>query len=90
LVGISGIPPLLDGGFLSSPNFGMFDNNGEWAVEGYGVDPDYEVENTSDAVYRGDDAQLNKAIELINEALKNQPPKVEKPIYPIKSGIGNK
>jgi tricorn protease len=90
LVGISGIPPLLDGGFLSSPNFGMYDNNGEWAVEGYGVDPDYEVENTSDAVYRGDDAQLNKAIELINKAMKNQPPKVDKPAYPVKSGIGNK
>ena len=90
LVGISGLPPLLDGGFLSSPNFGMYDNNGEWAVEGYGVDPDYEVENTSDAVYRGDDAQLNKAIELILEGLENQPPKVEKPAYPIKSGIGNK
>ena len=89
LVGITGLPPLLDGGFLSSPNFGMYDNNGEWAVEGYGVDPDYEVENTSDAVYRGDDAQLTKAIELILEGLENQPEKVEKPAYPIKSGIGN-
>jgi len=49
-----------------------------------------KVENTSDAVYRGDDAQLAKAIELILEGLENQPPKVEKPAYPVKSGIGNK
>ena len=90
LVGISGLPPLLDGGFLSSPNFGLFNNEGEWDVEGYGVDPDYEVENPSDAVYRGEDAQLMKAIELINEGLAKMPPKVEKPAYPNKSGIGNK
>lgn len=89
LVGITGLPPLLDGGFISSPNFGMYDNDGEWAVEGYGVDPDYEVENTSDAVYRGDDAQLDKAIELILEGLQNQPEEVEKPTYPVKTGIGN-
>ncbi len=89
LVGISGLPPLLDGGFLSSPNFGMYNNEGEWDVEGYGVDPDYEVENPSDEVYRGNDAQLSKAIELINDGLEKMPEKVKKPAYPTKTGIGN-
>jgi tricorn protease len=89
LVGYSGIPSLLDGGFLSSPSFGLITTEGEWGVEGYGVDPDYEVENPSDEVFRGNDAQLTKAIELINEGLEKMPEKVKKPAYPNKTGIGN-
>ncbi len=90
LVGISGIPPLVDNGFLTSPNFAFFNLNGEWDVEGIGVSPDYEVDATAEDMYKGMDAQLKKAIELINEGLKNNPPpKVVVPAFPDKTGIGN-
>ena len=90
LVGISGIPPLVDNGFLTSPNFAFFNLDGEWDVEGVGVSPDYEVDATAEDMFEGRDAQLNKAIELINEGLKNNPPpKVVVPDFPDKTGIGN-
>jgi len=86
LVGISGLPPLIDNGFLSSPAFAFYTTDGKWDVEGYGVDPDYEVENTSSAVYQGKDAQLDKAIELINTGLKDY--KKIPPIPPYKDMSG--
>jgi tricorn protease len=90
LVGISGIPNLIDNGFLTSPNFAFFNLDGEWDVEGIGVSPDYEVDATSEDMYKGIDTQLDKAIELINEGLNNNPPpKVIVPQFPIKTGIGN-
>ncbi len=90
LVGISGIPPLVDGGFLTSPNFAFFNLDGQWDVEGYGVDPDYEVDNMPEDVFNGIDKQLDKALELINKSLiENPPKKVKVPVFPDKSGIGN-
>ena len=90
LVGFSDIPPLVDGGFLTSPNFAFFNLKGQWDVEGYGVDPDYEVDNMPEDVYNGIDKQLEKAIELVNQSLKEHPPKkVTIPPFPDKRGIGN-
>ena len=90
LVGISGIPPLVDNGFLTSPNFAFFNLDGEWDVEGVGVSPDYEVDAMPEDMFNGTDAQLKKAIELINEGLENNPPpKVVVPAFPDKTGIGN-
>jgi hypothetical protein len=41
-------------------------------------------------VYKGVDNQLDKAIELINQSLENNPPVGPKiPAYPDKTGIGN-
>ncbi len=89
LVGYSGgWPSLIDGGGVTSPNFGFYNTEGEWDVEGYGVDPDYEVENPSDAVFRGEDPQLDKAIELVMKALETYPKAPEKPKGPDRKGIG--
>jgi len=33
LVGIGGIPPLMDGGQVTSPSFGFFNPQGQWDVE---------------------------------------------------------
>ncbi len=89
LVGYSGLPPLIDGGFLTAPNFAFYNLNGKWDVEGYGVDPDYVVENPPDVVGRGEDPQLEKAIELVNKALETWPKKQPTPPYPKKLGLGN-
>ena len=83
LVGISGIPVLMDGGTVTSPSVAFFSPKGEWDVENHGVDPDYVVEQDPKAVSEGHDPQLEKAVALALEALKEHPPaKVEKPAYP--------
>ncbi len=71
LIGISGAPSLIDGGVVTVPTFRMYDPDGEWFKEGYGVDPDIEVKENPGELAKGNDAQLLRAIEYINEQLKN-------------------
>jgi tricorn protease len=73
LIGISGTPELVDGGFVSVPTFRMFRPDGQWFPEGHGVDPDVEVLEDYTALAQGRDAQLDKAIELLLQALEAQP-----------------
>jgi len=89
LIGISGNPQLIDGGFVSAPTFGMYVDNG-WAVEGYGVAPDYEVENAPHELVAGHDPQLEKGISVALKLLDKQPPKrPKKPAYPNRSANAN-
>lgn len=86
LIGISGNPRPIDGGSVTVPTFGFWNTEGEWDVEGYGVDPDYPLENEPHKMAAGHDPQLEKAIEVALELLeKNPPPKLQKPIYPDRS-----
>ena len=39
---MTGTPPLVDGGNVTVPTFGIYDTKGEWIIESYGVDPDVE------------------------------------------------
>jgi tricorn protease len=84
LVGIGGVQPLHDGGFVTAPGFGFWstDNGGEWVVEQHGVDPDYPVAQRPDLVVSGHDPQLEKAIELAKEALKDYKGIPPRPKYP--------
>jgi tricorn protease len=52
-------------------------------VENHGVDPDYEVPQRPDLVVGGHDPQLEKAIELANEGMKNYKGIPPKPKYPV-------
>ncbi len=70
LIGISGAPPLIDGGSVTVPTFRMYDEEG-WFKEGYGVQPDIIVPEDLGAMAKGIDPQLEKAIEVIKEQLKN-------------------
>ena len=85
LVGIARAIPLRDGGGVTAPEFAFYstDNGGEWIVENHGVDPDYEVPQRPDLVVSGHDPQLEKAIELANEGLKNYKGIPPKPKYPV-------
>ena len=86
LIGYGDNPQPIDGGFLSAPSFGIWDTTGHWTVEGYGVDPDIEVTDNPAELAKGNDQQLEKAIEVIKEELKENPPKdLHKPPYPDKS-----
>ncbi|MEW6072839.1 MAG: PDZ domain-containing protein, partial [Planctomycetota bacterium] len=73
LVGISGYPPLLDGGMVTAASFGVMDAAGEWAVENVGVAPDHEVIEWPRDVIAGRDPQLERAVELALEALETWP-----------------
>jgi tricorn protease len=83
LVGIGGIPVLMDGGHVTSPSFGFFNPQGQWDVENHGVQPDYEVDVDPKLVREGHDPQLEKAVSLALEELAKHPvPTPHKPEYP--------
>jgi len=79
LVGIQGSAPLVDGGFLTAPGFGLYDQTtGEWIAENKGVEPDIEVDNRPDILAKGQDAQLDRAIAYLMEQLAKSPKKPHK------------
>ena len=85
VVGIRGSLPFIDGGDLRKPEFAPISTKGKWIIEGHGVDPDIIVDNDPAKEYEGIDKQLNKAIEVVLEQLKNykEPPPI--PPYPDKT-----
>jgi tricorn protease len=81
LVGILGFPVLMDGGYVTAPNLAIWTEEG-WVVENEGVPPDIEMEQWPAQVAQGHDPQLEKAIEVILEELKKNPPKkLKRPSY---------
>ncbi|HUA62019.1 MAG TPA: PDZ domain-containing protein [Verrucomicrobiae bacterium] len=84
LVGMNGAPSLMDGGFVAAPSSGIYNPiTGEWEVENVGVPPDIEVEQDPALVRKGRDPQLEKAVEVVLEELKkNPPPTLRRPTFP--------
>ncbi len=66
---------LLDGGFVSCPQQGSFSPDGKWLPDGEGFTPDFLVTDDPNAFVNGRDLQLDKAIELLKEQIKKDPPK---------------
>ena len=85
VVGITNRGQLIDGGVVNVPEFGFTNKAGEWIIEGYGVDPDIEVDNDPQSVITGKDPQLERAIAEVMAKLK-QPVKLPpKPAPPVKT-----
>jgi len=85
VVGISGRGPLIDGGTIYVPESGFASKKGEWIIEGYGVDPDIEVENDPKLVIQGRDPQLERAVAELMKKLQAQPVRLPpKPAGPVK------
>ncbi len=85
LVGISGYPPLMDGGRVTAASFGVMDTNGDWAVENVGVPPDHEVIQWPKLVIAGRDPQLEKAVAVaLAELESTEPEKLPKFKPPVK------
>jgi tricorn protease len=83
LIGIGGYPELLDGGRVTAPRAAIYGLNGEWEVENHGVAPDNEVDLDPAAFRQGHDAQLDKAIDVVMQQLKEHPlPQYKRPAYP--------
>jgi tricorn protease len=90
LVGIGDLPDLLDGASVSVPGFAFYELDGTWGIEGYGVPPDVEVIDDPALMVNGAEPQLDKAIALMLDALKNGQGFETKPVppYPDRSGMG--
>jgi tricorn protease len=73
LIGISGVPPLIDGGGVTVPTFRMYNPDGTWFREGHGVDPDIAVPEDLGQMAKGVDPQLEKAIAEAKNLLKTKP-----------------
>jgi tricorn protease len=83
LVGIGGYPVLMDGGSVTAPHFAFYTPEGKFAVENEGVAPDIEGDLDPKAWREGRDTQLERAIGVVMEDLKKNPPvKVKRPEYP--------
>jgi tricorn protease len=84
LVGTLGFPVLMDGAVVTAPNLAIWTEDG-WIVENVGVPPDVEIEQTPAEVIAGRDPQLEKAIQIVMEELKkNPPPQHKRPPYPVR------
>ena len=90
LVGISGNPRLIDGGYTAVPTFGFYETDGTWGIEGHGVDPDIEVIDDPALMLEGGDPQLEKAVEVMLEALERGEgwTPAPRPASPDRSGMG--
>jgi tricorn protease len=83
LVGIFGYPTLLDGGTVTAPHLAIWFPTGRWEIENRGVAPDVEVEFDPKEVRAGRDPQLEKAVTLVLEELRRNPPqRPRRPAYP--------
>jgi tricorn protease len=87
VVGYSGAIPCIDGGSIITPAFAPYAADGSgFIIEGYGVDPDVLIDNDPHEEFKGIDRQLDKAIELIKEEVKNYKKTVPPiPDYPKKN-----
>jgi len=84
LVGIGGYPQLMDGGTVTAPRWAIYGLHGEWEVENRGIEPDVPVELDPQLVRRGHDPQLEKAVEMALQSLKEHPlPVYQRPPYPV-------
>jgi tricorn protease len=79
VVGITNRGPLVDGGVVNVPEFGFANVKGEWIIEGYGVDPDIEVDNDPKSIIEGRDQQLERAVIEVMKRLKDKPVKLPPP-----------
>jgi tricorn protease len=92
VVGIRNPLPLTDGGQLFRPEFAPYSKDGkDWVIEGHGVDPDIVVDNDPAKEFKGEDQQLDRAIQEIQTELKTKrydlPPV---PPYPNRNPVPGK
>jgi tricorn protease len=73
VVGIRESLPLADGGQFFKPEFAVYSKDGkQWIIEGHGVDPDVVVDNDPAKEFKGEDQQLERAIQEIQEQIKTK------------------
>jgi tricorn protease len=74
VVGITSWGPLIDGGTVNVPEFAAIVNlQGQYTVEGEGVEPDIVVNEDVAQELAGKDPQLDKAIAVLEQQIKDKP-----------------
>ena len=85
LVGILNQQLTIDNGTVEQSNNAFYGRDGKWIVENHGADPDVLVDNDPGSVMAGRDLQLEKAIEVMLDKIKKNPPNFPPtPAYPKK------
>jgi tricorn protease len=77
---------LVDRGIATAAEFGVYGPQGDWLIEGHGVEPDLLVDNLPHATFLGKDAQLEAAVAFLEEKIRKEPVVVPVPIpkFPVK------
>jgi tricorn protease len=77
---------LVDNGMATAAEEGVYGPEGEWLIEGHGVDPDIVVDNLPHETFQGRDAQLEAAVKHLQELIAKDPrPITPAPKHPDKS-----
>ncbi len=77
---------LVDDGIATAAEMGVYTENGEWIIEGHGVEPDVVVDNLPNATFNGKDAQLDAAIQFLKKKIAEEPVVVPQfPQFPNKA-----
>jgi tricorn protease len=90
--GIRGEIPLMDGGYITRPEGSLYGLDSKWLIENHGVQPDVVVDNPPDLVLKGQDPQLEKAVQMLMNEIKANPKKLparppDLPAYPDGPGL---
>jgi len=84
VVGINNRGTLIDGGVVNVPQSALANAKGEYIIEGYGVDPDIEVDNDPKSVIAGRDPQLERAVQELMKKLAQPVTLPKRPADPVK------
>jgi tricorn protease len=86
VIGITSRGPLIDGGQVNVPEFGFASVDGQWIIEGHGVDPDIVVENDPQALIAGRDPQLERGVAEVLRLMQEHPRRLpQRPAAPVKA-----
>ncbi|MGB9283848.1 MAG: PDZ domain-containing protein [Candidatus Sulfotelmatobacter sp.] len=90
--GIRGEISLIDGGYITRPEFSLYGLDSKWLIENRGVAPDIEIDNRPDLVRDGHDPQLEKAIDVVMKEIQEHPTELparppDLPAYPAGPGF---
>ena len=83
--GVIGINPrsrLVDGTFVTQPQFAFWFKDVGWGVENYGTDPTVELEITPQDYNAGHDVQLERGVEEIKKLLRSAKDMLDEPPNP--------
>jgi tricorn protease len=73
LVGILNGQTTIDNGNVQQSNNAFYGREGKWLVENHGADPDIVLDNDPASVVAGKDLQLDRAIEVLLQKIKDEP-----------------
>jgi len=70
---------LVDRGMATAAEIGVYGPEGNWLIEGHGVEPDVVVDNLPHATFNGADAQLDAAVKHLQTLIAQDPRPVPPP-----------